>query len=200
MILAIDPGLTTGWATFDGLSEETNDFRSGMVKGRYEFYEWFYKQLSRFYSGMNHLTVVMERFTITAATAKKSPQMDPLYIIGHVEAICHRDDIPFEFQLPSQAMSFATNDKLRAVNWYKPGPGHDNDAARHLLLWLVKHPDRLETTKGKDLLWEIAEKLGIAAPYERRPLSPIEVVHQHRPPTPEQMAAMANYYEHYMGY
>lgn len=170
MILAIDPGLTTGYALWG--APACPGFSSGMVKGRFEFYEWLYGLLTVWYKqpGSRPFQIVMERFTITVATAKKSPQPDPLYIIGHVEAIAHRDGIPFEFQLPSQAMSFATNDKLKSVGWYKPGAGHDNDAARHLLLWMVRYPP-----KGTGLLKELSDKLGIS--FDSGPETPtIEVV------------------------
>lgn len=166
MILAIDPGLTTGWATWN-TPVRPGQFESGMVKGRYEFYEWFYGLMRMYYheaAGYNNARVappfqiVMEKFTITLATARKSPQPDPLYIIGHVDGIAQRDGIPLDFQLPSEAMTFATNEKLRAIDWYKPGPDHPNDAARHLLLWIYKHkPD------GTTLLRKcLEERLGLA--------------------------------------
>ncbi len=161
MILAIDPGLITGWATWNSVAKD--GFDSGMVEGRFKFYQWFYGLMSAAYGNSTSFqnryypsAIVMEKFTITLATAKKSPQLDPLYIIGHIEAIAERDGITFATQTPAQAMSFATNEKLKAVGWYKPGAGHDNDAARHLMLWLIKHPPA-----KSDLLQELADKLGL---------------------------------------
>lgn len=154
-LLAIDPGLTTGWAGYS-IPGETYGFKSGMIEGRFKFYEWLYSVLSAFYTEGPPFTIIMESFTITAATARKSPQPDPWRIIGHVEALCVRDGIPLVFQSPSEAMAFSKNDKLKALGWYKPGAGHDNDAARHLLLWMMKNPDQSPISRQR-----VAELLGV---------------------------------------
>lgn len=167
-LLAIDPGLTTGWAAWNLPGGEVS-FSSGMVEGgRFAFYEWLYPVVSAHYSEDQHyspygasadgvpFTIICESFTITQATARKSPQPDPWRIIGHVEALCYRDDIPLVFQAPSEAMAFSKNDKLKALGWYKPGAGHDNDAARHLLLWMMKNQDQSPLTRKR-----MAELLGV---------------------------------------
>lgn len=41
-------------------------------------------------------------------------------------------------QSPSDALRTFTNDRLRQVRMYTPGPDHVNDAKRHALLWLRK--------------------------------------------------------------
>jgi hypothetical protein len=180
MILAVDPGLTTGWATIDAPNHP--EFQSGMIQGRYAFYDWLYGQFSSWThaslqeQSIQPLTLVVEKFTITEATAKKSPQPDPLYIIGHLDAIAHRDALEMVFQLPSQAMSFATNDKLKAVGWYKPGKGHDNDAARHLMLYAVKHPEAIQNRNGKKVLKTVAAALGITVyPEMDKPETPTDL-------------------------
>ena len=41
------------------------------------------------------------------------------------------------------AKSFATDAKLKALDWYeRTKDGHANDAARHLVVYLVKSPHR----------------------------------------------------------
>ena len=51
------------------------------------------------------------------------------------------------------SMTFATDDKLRRLGWYKPGKGHANDAARHLLLWFAKH----RTPEGDAILRRLTD-------------------------------------------
>lgn len=41
-------------------------------------------------------------------------------------------------QTPSDAMNAFTNDRLKALRMYTPGPDHINDAKRHCLLWIRK--------------------------------------------------------------
>jgi len=138
MTLAIDPGLVTGWALYPG-------FISGQVEGRFAFYNWF--------EGIPAPDrVVCEDFLISERTIKASRQADPHRIIGYLEGVCYERGIEFYLQTPAQAKSFASDDKLRAVDWFFPSKGgHQNDAARHLLTWLVKHP-----TEGKALRERLA--------------------------------------------
>jgi len=46
--------------------------------------------------------------------------------------------VPVYRQSPSDALRTFTNDRLRQVRMYTPGPDHVNDAKRHCLLWLRK--------------------------------------------------------------
>ena len=63
---------------------------------------------------------------------------DVRYIIGWVDGQCHRCRVPYHEQRPAEAKKFATDDKLKALGWYKGGFGHADDAARHLLVFLAK--------------------------------------------------------------
>lgn len=155
LIIAIDPGLTTGVAAYrhTGIPWLNGErFSSGQVEGRFHFYKAFNTMVAW---GLP-IIVVMERFTITPATAKKSPQPDPIYIIGAIERQADDLGFPFYFQTPSDAMSFATDDKLKLVGFWNRGKGHANDAARHMLKFLIhKRPDN----GGNELLEKIVEAI-----------------------------------------
>lgn len=150
-ILAIDPGLTTGWACLTLTVYGDDQFDSGQIENRHTFERFFDGFTDN--RGGGDLAVVCERFTITGDTARKSPQLDPLYIIGYMDGRCSRLGIPFILQLPSEAMSFADDAKLKRVGWWNPGCGHANDAARHLLTWLVKQ----RGPKANEMLLRLAE-------------------------------------------
>lgn len=130
IVVGIDPGLTTGWAT---LSSGSGALTAGQTEGRYEFYEVF--------DGMVGwgvpLVVVMEKFTITGETFRKSPQYDALYVVGAIDRHCHKLGIPFHCQTPADAKEFSTNEKLITLGWYDPSVQHGMDAARHVLLHMV---------------------------------------------------------------
>lgn len=64
--------------------------------------------------------------------------------------------IPLYFQAPSDAIPAFTNDRLRALRMYRPGPDHVNDAKRHGLLWirrLIGDPMLLERAHGHEEGW-----------------------------------------------
>lgn len=44
--------------------------------------------------------------------------------------------VPLFTQSPSDAINAFTNDRLKALRMYTPGPDHINDAKRHTLLWI----------------------------------------------------------------
>lgn len=144
--LAVDPGLVTGWACLS-----SPGFKSGQVEGRFAFYNLFdgYGPAPWFDR------VICEDFIISERTLKASRQADPHRIIGYLEGRCHALGIEFYLQTPARAKSFATNDKLAAVGWRNPTKGgHADDAARHLLTWLVSRPQ-----EGKDLRARLAAVL-----------------------------------------
>lgn len=48
------------------------------------------------------------------------------------------DGVPLFTQSPSDALGSFTNERLRLLRMYTPGPDHVNDAKRHALLWIRK--------------------------------------------------------------
>ena len=134
MILSIDPGGTTGVAIY-----ESGQFRSLEIPdGKAAFYRWFGGITDS--ADLEDLTVVCESFTIPTATASKSRQDDPYMILGYLSGWCLLHSVPLHVQSPGQAKSFSTDSKLRRIGWYEGTKGgHANDAARHLLVYLVTH-------------------------------------------------------------
>lgn len=122
-IIAVDPGGTTGWAEW-----KHGEFRSG------EEADWLHWIDNR---DFDQDIFVIETYTITASTAKKSQQTDALRLTGCLEWMAY----PYRkviYQKPSEAKAFSTDKKLKRIGWYTPGKGHANDAARHLLLTCVR--------------------------------------------------------------
>lgn len=140
-ILAIDPGGTTGIAvgTFDDSGRPPLDFSAHM-------YEVFGPAcmaldgfLPRFGSGPD--LVVLERFTLTQETAKKSTagSKTTIEISGVVRYLCWLYDYKLEEQSPADAKNFIDDRKLKILNVWTPGPDHARDATRHLFLAAVRH-------------------------------------------------------------
>jgi len=129
-ILAVDPGGTTGWVTYD---TDTEEFRSGQEADRHEFCVLAAEAL---HFGVG--TVVCEDFRITVQTAKKSQQPDALKIIGTTEYLATIEGAAFVLQTPGDAKRFSTDTRLKKAGFWTPGRRHANDAARHLFLFMAK--------------------------------------------------------------
>lgn len=59
-------------------------------------------------------------------------------------------------QSPSDALTSFSNDRLRTLQMYTPGPDHVNDAKRHALLWirkLVGNPELFKAAHGHEEDW-----------------------------------------------
>lgn len=77
---------------------------------------------------------VVESFTITAQTARKSPQPEPMEVIGVLKFLARRAGVRYEAQGPGAAKNFVTDAQLRKIGLYKKGEDHARDAIRHLVL------------------------------------------------------------------
>jgi hypothetical protein len=127
-ILAVDPGLTSGWAALDTDSMH-------LMTGQSDFNEMV--GIAEHYAPT---TIVCERYTVTAETLRKSRQTTALEVIGCMRWLAHKTLATFELQSPADAKRFSGDDKLQAAGWLQlKKDDHANDACRHLLLYMVKH-------------------------------------------------------------
>lgn len=136
IILAVDPGKATGWATLEpGMNFA---FNSGEVEGgALGFGSWVASALNT-----DHVLweVVCEKFTVGEMTKGKTKQYDALYLNGFLEVYCHLLGVQFTRHLVSNVKKFAPNSKLKKLGWYRGGAGHADDAARHMLAYISKLP------------------------------------------------------------
>lgn len=127
-VMWLDPGKTTGWAKY---SDERETFASGEA----DFLET--GEILAYHAKMRGFRIGWERFDITPATYRLSQAGWPLEVIGMAKWVCReRDNL-----LPAlrSARNVAPEGMLKAAGWHKPGLGHANDAARHLLAWYMRH-------------------------------------------------------------
>lgn len=148
LLLAVDPGETTGWAVYD--------LDAGALipsdRPRQAPYLEFLLRTDEFSAHFpRRATVVVERFTVTTQTAKHSAQPHALRVTGALEYLAHRDGQDFDAtsQPPAAAMKLADNDVLRGLGWYRRGEEHANDALRHVVLWLARE-GRIQPSKLLD--------------------------------------------------
>jgi len=137
MIVAIDPGVTTGvaWYITHTMVGETEPVA-------YKFYSeqmdehTFYRWIDGHCSFFTHLQC--EAFIINAATVRKTVVYDSLYLIGYLRYKAFQTNFPMEFSKPADVMASFPDAALKRAGMFNKGKGHANDAARHLAYHLVK--------------------------------------------------------------
>lgn len=122
-VLALDPGITTGFATLDF---------SGAVKP--DQVKCDHRAFYDFLVELNPDTVVFERFVYQR---RDKVELWPVEVIGIIRLYAEQFEVPLFAQTPSQAKNFMTVDKLKAMGLWQTGLGHGMDAVRHLLYYLI---------------------------------------------------------------
>lgn len=136
-IYALDPGLMSGVCVFT------------LETGQEPVLVWHAEQevkdvvptLRSIMHAYPDLEVVVERFVVTAATAKKSPQQWSTEIIGTIKQTMRdfgRSEEEIYFQKPADVMNLFPNKALQKLGyWHKGGKDHANDAIRHGLTYMA---------------------------------------------------------------
>ena len=126
MIVAIDPGVTTGvaWWTQDGFASDQFD--------EHTFYRWIDQR------AWNIAHLQCESFIINAATVRKTVVYDSLYLIGYLRYKAYQNNFPMAFTKPADVMGPFPDAALKRAGFFNKGKGHANDAARHLAHHLVR--------------------------------------------------------------
>lgn len=149
-VLAIDPGKMTGVA-FLKWSPQTNLVVTTLtaeleILGDNPQHATMLRSIIRGWrettTGDYPTRVVVERFTITPDTGKKSAEAKTaLETIGAVKLMCLEEGYPLgaiHFQSPGEAKAGWPNPKLKRCGlWHRGGAGHAMDALRHAATYLV---------------------------------------------------------------
>lgn len=137
-----DPGLLTGVAVYD------------LENGRFESGQYGPDDLRRKLDEYKvrcggRMAVGYEQFIVTSAGPRSST---PVHAHRAIQIICgfaKQEAIPLLKPQPSSARKLGSVVFLRRLGWYKPGQGHANDAAQHLLSDLLKRTPIPSEIKGR---------------------------------------------------
>lgn len=132
-LLAVDPGLATGWCWISVVKGSTPEF---IVTGESEPMP-FLSLAEGFIERVD--AVVCESFIITPQTGKNSQAPWSLELIGALRWLCHKESVPFVLQSPADAKSFANDARLERIGWKRTATDHGRDAQRHAVLWLARN-------------------------------------------------------------
>lgn len=132
--LAIDPGKVSGialWHPMEATAIKADELTPIEVTNLVD---------DLWNNSLGELVVIAESFVISERTIKTAPQRDALDILGWLTLESQRRGFELHLQTPAQAKKFSTDEKLRALDWFeRTKDGHANDAARHLLVYLMKN-------------------------------------------------------------
>jgi hypothetical protein len=143
-VLAIDPGKLTGvaWLTRVGDSVTLEDSVELSEDEVIPFVRPIIAKWRADGAGAIPMRVVIEKFTITIETAKKSQAPFSLEVIGAVKQACRDEGYPvaaIAWQTPGDAKESFPNPKLKRIGlWHRGGEGHALDAIRHGALYLAR--------------------------------------------------------------
>lgn len=149
LILAIDPGGTSGFAFWDSKHREFE----GYPYKPWEIPEVAQVPQASIWDALENSRpdiLVVETFTYRQ---KVKASLAAAEVIGVIKEWARQKRVPVHWQTPSQGKDFYDDDRLRQYDSFHHGLVHANDATRHLLYFL-------EFGEGKD----IAQEVGFSPP------------------------------------
>ena len=130
-VLALDPGLTTGYAfVVDGELVDTGQLPGDVCL------------LHDLITEKQPSVVVCEDFRLYPWKSKSQSwsTMPVPTLLGAVELSCRLRDIPFTKQTPRAAKQKYPDAVLKEIGWYRRKGPHSRDAVRHAALYVGKCP------------------------------------------------------------
>lgn len=150
VIVGIDPGLMTGVFSYQSITDSPGCAWSQVAAS--DVPKFLRTLLSRWqdWAGHSSVHVAVEKYIITARTAKLTQQSEALEVTGMVKAVADQYLSTEVHQYLKANLKYANDDMLRTMGWYKPSMRHANDAARQAsaLLKEVDYPRWCELMKG----------------------------------------------------
>ena len=130
---ALDPGLTTGFSFF----QEGELFGHGTINWK-EPTAGFYHLTALIKNNFPNVVVCEDyRLYANRVNAQLGSQIPTIKIIGAIEILCSRNEIPLFKMMASQAKGFATDEKLKEWGYYKKVNRHSRDSIRVGCHWIL---------------------------------------------------------------
>lgn len=135
-VLALDPGGTTGWATW---TDSDTSARTPTWSGGHITAAEHHLQLGALIENqaVQDYTVVCESFEFRQGKQRGNLNLMSKEYIGVTKYICKDRRITFKLQTAGMAKAFITDSKIKAMGLWMPGMTHQMDAMRHLLYYLI---------------------------------------------------------------
>lgn len=155
-VLALDPGGTTGWATYtarvvvdpftNAVEYKDEGWNCGQLAGEHHSELW-----KLLLDNQSHdYQLVCERFEYRN-TARSGLVLDSREYIGVTKLFAQQRRLPLTLQNASEAKGFVRDSHLKRLALWSSGNPHAMDAMRHLLFWLT---NRYEDKNFRKMLLE----------------------------------------------
>jgi hypothetical protein len=151
LIVALDPGGTTGWACCEikevaqsiderGSLRVNEDYvyTAGQI-GPEQHHKKLWDALLDWRDSTQHLHLVVESFQFRQGRQRANIVLDSLEYIGVAKlfATMNTSRVSIALQTPASAKGFVSDSKIKRLGLWRPGAPHANDATRHLLYYQV---------------------------------------------------------------
>lgn len=152
-VIGVDPGLMTGVFWFEQHSTEAGDWSYFSDQAAaHDVSVFLGEELPSFVGryGTAHVHIAIEKYIITARTARLTQQSDALEVTGMVKAVASINGVADVRQYLKANLKFANDHALKRARWYDSKMRHANDAARqaYALLKDVDYPTWLDVSNG----------------------------------------------------
>lgn len=149
VVIAIDPGGTTGWAILQVHPESLFDpevrildnvdwWKSGQFTGSEDQQA---KDICDLFFSWPGAAMVVEDF-ILRKMSKDRELLSPVRITAKVEHSLWLRKSSYFLQAPSEAKTTATDERLKSWGLHRPGEEHARDATRHAITFMRKAKER----------------------------------------------------------
>ena len=136
VVVWVDPGKMTGVASWDHL---TGTFTSLHVPDLAALGNWIEILLLVNDNDPDFkLALGWERYIITPGNTRHGTAYWSLEAIGVLRYLALKYHITILPPQTSSMMGTSTDERLKMIGWFKPGMPHANDAARHLMRYMLK--------------------------------------------------------------
>lgn len=141
ILIALDPGETTGFAVFKGLDL----IESGQLDTKdIDKAPMLVVALFDKYKPSGPIEVVIEDYKVYGYKTKDHAwsNLHTPKFIGALNVICNLNDIPYTMRMAQLVKQFTTDDKLKKWDFYVRGEQHARDAIRHGVYHIIFHPPK----------------------------------------------------------
>lgn len=143
IILALDPGGTTGMSVCnyvdDGVDDFVGEWRFGQI-GPQPHHEALWTLMADLCIPGIELRIVCESFEYRN-NSRAGLVLDSVEYIGIVKLFVARYGVPLTMQTASMGKGFTKDQNIKKLGLWQSGKKHANDATRHLLYYLATNEE-----------------------------------------------------------
>lgn len=142
VLLALDPGETTGVACFASDSTTATLVHASQIKTWP--LELGVENMTKLLKELEPKSLVFESYQVYEWKSKDHvwSQIPTVQVIGMIKTLCIQMGIPYHTQTAQVAKGFVTDDKLKAWGYWQDGLRHARDAIRHACYFLLFGPSK----------------------------------------------------------